>query len=92
MGDCVMEKVEPRLQGMTDRIDRFRQELEYELAEIYVDALDANIFDEVDKFVISHTQSNRDGFDSEDLWENLKYRYEGDAVSQVKVDRMSRDE
>ena len=87
-----MEKVEPRLQGMTDRIDRFRQELEYELAEIYVDALDANILDEVDKFVISYTQSNRDDFDSEDLWENLKHRYEGDAVNQVRADRMSRNE
>ena len=87
-----MEKVEPRLQGMTDRIDRFRQELEYELAEIYVDALDANILDEVDKLVISHTQSNLDNCDSEDLWENLKYRYEGDVVEQVRADRMSRNE
>ena len=80
--------VEQILESMNERVRKLEYELEYELAEIYVDAVDADIFDEIDKLVIRHTNNEITGFYADELWINLKEDdYKGNTKEQVRENR-----
>ena len=78
--------VEQVLERMSDQIWDLRRKLEYELGEIYVDTVDTKIFDEIDKLVISHSQSECDGFYTDDLWRSIK-EFPDEIVEEVRGNR-----
>ena len=74
-----------RFRVLVDKVDDLYHNLNYALAEIYIDLENSNRLDEVGEFEIR--KLNEGGFFLDEMWENLKGGWDDDLLDEVRENR-----